>query len=608
MLWTCANLITILDKAHNRPVNFEFNRTQRWAYWNILDQQSRGEAVRGWWLKGRQFGWSTLVITMMFLRTVFLQMNSLILAHMEKPGQSIFRKADLALKSMPTFEMRDGDKTQVIRLIDPTTSNSAGNLMAWLGKDFNALLRRDSAENRDAGVGETWQNVHLSEVPLYPDAAHTIGVLAPAMSTLAGSMTIGEFTARNEGDFAHKRWLSSIAGVSGYRAVFGAWYWHEAYVIPAKATDRPFTPEELAYRDAVRVKGHEYPLGDDGFLIPRLHAKWLAGEDIAMHDIAVGFELSDEQLLFRRHMIGEFNGDYSKWRSEFPYCPEEAFAVAGRKLIDPSVMDVMDGDAREPLSGQPGRGEYRSHQSAGGKGRARWIPSTAQGRVWRWELPQPGSTYVVDCDPSSGAGVDPSAIHVLKVSHQRVRVVASFEGFERPYEQARLLARIGRHYRDESVLDLVTKKIVKGSGRPAEIVVERNGFGDAVIQELLHVLKYRRIWRFTSKDKDNYKGGHAYGFPTYKDTKMPMLNQLAQGCFDRQLVVPCRRTLASLRALQYLDDEDRTAGAPRGQHDDLAMAIGIGFHAATQKAAFRFRPVGEDLPEWLKDPMFERAG
>ncbi len=623
--WVLANLITILDKSANRPVKFVPNRPQDWVLWNFYDQLAQGEPNRQVDLKGRQFGFSTLWTCMLFVFTALRGQNSFILAHLEAPGKSIFDKAENALKTLPSFEMQEwaeydedgvgiGDPvtSQLISLVEPPTNVQSRTLMAWVSKTLSGRLRRDSAENIDAGVGETYQNLQCTEVPLFRNAAHTIGKLLPAIPKTPGSCIAYEFTARNEGDYAHNLWLRAAQGKGMNRAVFSAWYWHLDYGRKWRANDEPFSPEEEDYRDIVAAKGHEYPLGPDGRLIPRLQLVHAEKGRVDLSDIAVGFRLTDEQLLFRRDAIEDANGDMVQWRSEYPYCPEEAFAVAGRKLVPPNVMDLMDVAARDPLKNKEGRfdpgiGEYKAFMGAGGKARAQWRASR-QGRVHRFELPRPNATYIVWADPSSGAGVDPAGCGVDRVEFGKTTTVCSFEGFERPHKLARILARMGRHYRDDAVLDPATGKIKPGSGRPCRIGLERNTFGQAVIHELDN-LKYKRICRFTEKVKADYKPGQDRGFPTQKDTKMPMLQEFVAGCYDGQVVVPCRRTLGSIRGMQYLDDDDRLVGAPRGMHDDLAMGRAISFHFSKQFRAFRTRPVEPEHPGLRgRNRLFPRAG
>jgi hypothetical protein len=601
--WVMENLITILSKDTNRPARFVLNRPQLWPMWLMLDDTARGRPVRHWWLKGRQFGYSTFWVTVMFICTALRGQNSLVLAHRESAGKSIFRKAEMARKSMPEFQFQASDEdgnpvgpVQVVALVPPPDSTLKESLLGWLTASKAAVLRRDSAENRDAGVGETFQNAQLTEVPLYPDAKHTLSAFFPTLSDTPNTFVGAEFTARNEGDYAHTMYLNAQKPGSIFRAGFASWTWHEPYKSKKSTDGVMFTPEEQDYRDMVRQRGYEYPLTPEGRLIPRLHALWVGGKRLENSDLATGTVLSDAQLLFRREMLDYFSGDVATFRREFPATPEEAFAQARRTLIPPNVMEKMELNRKPPLEGERGVGEYIATQGKNGKSVARWMPSRT-GRVWRWEMPLAGQTYMVFFDPSSGAGVDPSGGGVLRINYQKVTLVASFLGFERPHDIARIAARMGRHYRDFAALDSVTKK-VRG-GQPCEIALERNGFGEAVIHELTNNLNYMKLSRYTDRSKDNWSRGHDYGFPTSKSNKVPMLLDLARGAYDEQLIVPCERTLQHLRAIQYIDDEDQKIAAPRGQHDDLAMAIGIGFHFAQVKPAFRHKPAAE-VPEWAR--------
>ncbi len=357
----------------------------------------------------------------------------------------------------------------------------------------------------------------------------------------------------------------------------------------------------------VASKGYEYPLTPQGTLIPRLHEKWSRGEQIVCSDLAVGYKLTDEHMLFLRDMLEEMSGDWAILNREFPYDWQVAFQTAGRKLIPSNVMDKLESKARDPLPGDQGRGEYVAHQTHGGRSVPRWQPRR-DGRVHRFELPREKSTYLVWADPSSGAGEDPTGAGVYRIEHRKLILVASFEGYERPHSMARILARVGRHYRDGLILVPATKALK--DGRPCEIGPERNGFGEHLIHELTQNLKYKRVCRYTDKGKDNWKGGHEYGFPTRKDTKMPMLQHLVAMAYDEQLEIPCRRVLTSLRGMQYLDDLDQTAGAPKGMHDDLAMGAGVGAYFAAMKPEFRFAQ-REEQPEWLRNrlaPEFDRSG
>lgn len=591
LMWVCANLVKITDKQ-NRVVNLVFNRGQRWVYWNMLDMERRDLPERLWILKGRQFGISTLMTCVNTIRAVRGNgANALMLVHKEAPGKTMFQKVERVLKNLPSVR----SNSRVISLAPKPTTHNTGDILAWNTPALNALIKRESGENVDAGVSETYQLAHLTEIPLWKDAHHTMAGFLPTMANKPGTSIVGEFTARNEGDYTHGVWQSAMQGLSMFRAIFLPWYWHEDYVREKRDDDRPFSREEREYRAMVGRLGYEFPLvdgsGDDAVRLKPKFARLNAKRGLLPGDLAVGFKLSDEQLLWRRDVLDSFRGDFERFKREFPAHPEEAFSTGGRRLIPAGVMDALDvaGGQVELLD----RGEYEAFRGSNGRSK-RVYRRRDDGRVWRWEAPRAGAYYVVCADPASGVGDDFCGAHVLRVEFRKIFVVASFQGKERPHEFARILSRMGQHYRSGAVEDLEGR--VSG-GSPSLVVVERNGFGEHVLYELDQTLRYRRLYRQDLQGKsDNWKYGHRLGLGITKSTKMPILQHLVQLAFDGNVVVPCSRTRAELRSLTFLDDFDATAGAPRGLHDDLAMAFAEGVFVAAQKGAYRreFFEFGKD--------------
>lgn len=577
LMWVCATLLKITAKEGNRLVNFVFNDVQLWVYWNILDQELAGEGVRLWILKGRQFGISTFFCARQFVKSAFHGANCLLLAHREGPGKTMFGKVERMLRNLPPVQIG----SDVAELVPKPSSHITTDYVLWNTPALNALIKRESAENEDAGVSETYQHVHLTEGPLWRNMAHTMGGLLPTIPDDPDTTIVGEFTARGEGDYTHDVWQQCEAGTSPLRGIFLPYYWHKDYQRPKDIADKPWTTEEKRYRDWVAKVGHAYPLKRGTLrLLPEFQAI-RDGRKLVPGDLALGFKLSDEQMLWRRDRLAEFRGDHDLFRREYPATPAEAFQSSGRRLIPGSIMDRLD-LATDPTVD---RGEYEAHRGSGGKAKVKYR-KREDGRVWRWEAPAADCTYVIDADPSSGVGMDFAGAHVLKVTFQMVDVVASFQGMERPHDFARLLARMGRHYRCDATLSNTTGKLEGGT--PALIVVERNGFGEHVIYELDQTMKYRRLYRHDQRGKrDDWRYDHRYGFPVTKATKMPMLQHLVQLCYDDHIRVRCPRTRNEMRGLTYLDDLDQTAGATQGAHDDLAMAIGEGALVAAQRGAFR---------------------
>ncbi len=585
--WVCEHLLRIKGKdAKIQP--FVFNDVQRWVYWNILDFESSGRPVRLWILKGRQFGISTFFAIRQFVKAGAHGANCLILPHLESPGRQMMQKVELAQKNLPRLV----SKGQECSVVAKPSAISTGDFMQWSGEGFSGLVKRESAENPNAGVSETFQHVHLTEVPLWRDASATMGGLLPTIPDDPDTTIVGEFTARGEGDYAHDVWVNAEVGDSPFRAIFLPWYWHSDYSRPRKPEDKPFSREEREYRAWVAKVGFEYPLirpkdkpasSSTPFkLKPRL-AKVHKSRDLLCADLSTGFKLSDEQLLWRRDMIAKYRGDIDLFRREYPAIPDEAFRSSGRRLVPPSVMDLMDAEDAAPVD----RGDYEAFQGANGKA-VRVYRKRDDGRVHRWDLPRPDATYVIGADPASGVGADYSAAVVLRVEFQKLTLVASYQGKERPHEFARILARMGQHYRTQASPSPDDPKNRVVGGMPSLLVVERNGFGEHVLYELDQTLRYRRLYKHDDQGKTaDWKYKQRLGFLVSKSTKMPMLQHLVQLCFDGQLVVPCKRVRREIRGLVYLDDDDSTAGAISGAHDDLAMAIGEAALIGSQRGAFR---------------------
>lgn len=581
--WVCANMLKINVKERNALTLFRFNRGQMWVFWLMLDQWRNGRAVRLWILKGRQFGVSTMMSAILFIASALWDRNCLQLSHRERPGQRMFAKIETFLKHFQK-SVRSGSATHVI--LPDTSNHSTGDHLTWNTLAKQAMVKRESAENKDAGVSETYQMAHLTEVPLWADAAHTMGGLLPTIpATDPDSMIVGEFTARGEGDYTHQIWVQCMAGQSSFQGVFLPWYWHEDYSRERTPEDPPLARWQREYIEHVKRAGYTYPLESGSMKLKPQFAEIRKKRTFLPQDLATGFRITDAQMLWLGDRLNEYAGDMDILNREYPPTPEVAFQSSGRRVIAPSVMDKLDATAKTyPLLD---RGEYEGKRGMGGRTRRSYV-KREDGRVHRFEKPQAGAYYVIDADTSSGVGADYSAAHVIKVEPGKMTVVLSFQGKCRPPEFAAILSRMGMHYRSHAEWSDHAEVIKKGSGQPALIVVERNNHGGHVIYELTENLKYRRLYRHDQRGKvDNAALGHQYGFPVTGANKIPMLVHLGQVAYDGGLVVPCDRTRLEMRNLVYLDDMDKTAGAPVGVHDDLAMAIGEGVYVAATRGGFR---------------------
>jgi hypothetical protein len=602
--WVCATMLKITGKESNRLLPFVFNRGQLWVYWLMLDQWRNGRPVRLWILKGRQFGISTLMSAILFIAGALWNRNCLQLSHRESAGKTMFGKIE-RFRQHFAHTVTNGN-TQHTLLTEPSV-RAAGDLLMWNTKDKQALIKRESAENKDAGVSETFQVVHLTEGPLWADMGHTMGGLLPTIpATDPDSMIVAEFTARGEGDYTHQIWVQCMAGQAAFQGVFLPWYWHEDYSRPRTPEDPPLARWQREYMAHVKKVGYEYPLESGTLRLKPQFAAIRKKRPFVPQDMATGFRLTDAHMLWLGDRLKEYAGDMDVLNREYPPTPEVAFQSSGRRVIPPGVMDQLDAASRDHR--MIDRGEYEGRRGLGGRTKRAYVKRD-DGRVHRFEMPQADAYYVLDADTSSGVGADYSAAHILKVEPGLITAVVSFQGKVRPPEFAAILSRMGMHYRSHAHWSDTPGKLDPRSGVPSLIVVERNNHGEHVIYELTQNLGYKRLYRHEERGKkDNWKLGHQYGFPVTRSNKIPMLVHLGQVAYDGGLLVPCERTRLEMRNLVYLDDMDEKAGAPVGVHDDLAMAIGEGVFVAASRGGFKGGRLTQNGSSDSKPMMFPVVG
>jgi hypothetical protein len=269
-----------------------------------------------------------------------------------------------------------------------------------------------------------------------------------------------------------------------------------------------------------RFKRHFFPWWEDptyrleGVLDP----PGLSEDELALR---TEHGLDDAQIRWRRAKRFDL-GD--RFDQEYPEDPARCFLRSGRPVFGDEAVGWLEsrprvqGDEREAI----------------------------------WEEPQPNAVYVVGADPAEGLSEsDPSAAVVVR----------------RP-EEAGVPMRMVARIRGQWPPDVFAAKLYTLSQRynRAELVVERNNHGHAVLLELEYLRA--NVWT------DHRRGTEAQaGFLTNQASKVLLIDRLDKSLRERSLVVPCEATVAELRAYQHL--EDATLGAPSGAHDDLVMALAL---------------------------------
>ena len=191
-------------------------------------------------------------------------------------------------------------------------------------------------------------------------------------------------------------------------------------------------------------------------------------------------------------------------------------------------------------------------------------------------LGDPGHHYTMAVDPSTGEDRDQSGIEII--DDDAMEQVAEYAGKVDATTLAMMADHLGRRYNG------------------AKMVVERNGYGMAVLQQLRDNLHYPNLWR-------EIKGPNQvseYGWKTTVNTKPAINTHLIDGVTD--VTIYSSRLYKQLSIYVNLRGTKFGHEPGAGNHDDLVLAFGIalmGRCSTTPEPILAVRP--SDLPE-MNDP------
>lgn len=215
-------------------------------------------------------------------------------------------------------------------------------------------------------------------------------------------------------------------------------------------------------------------------------------------------------------------------KQEYPDNPSEAFVASGRTRFRPEWVSAQHARALPPL--RPGDFDHPK-ALAHLDGFAAYLPNLG------------GRSFAIGADVAEGDGGDYSAATVI--DRDTREEFAHLHGHWEPGEFAEKLAAVSSYY------------------RAAEIVVERNNHGHAVLLRLGQLCPER-----VAKGHD----GKA-GWLTNKLTKPQSIDLLAEGLRDGTIAVRTPATLDEMRNYSVLDGGKTSA--PEGKHDDRVMSWAV---------------------------------
>lgn len=498
-LWRLTNLYKIKTKDA-RLVRWRPNFLQR-----VMLRQLRADCDADWnpvrpirdiIIKYRQGGVSTFWL-LWWLDEVIWNPNTTvaIVAHKQEAIGYLFEIIRLAHESMPD-EVR------------PRVGSDSVRELSFPDLKSKIMV---SLEIRSTAVTA----LHISEWCFIDDAK----VRASKGAVPPFGHISGESTGNGIGGDGYETFVDARDGEGRFRRLFVPWYIQREYRLPIDEGTPQLkrTPDELKLTERARIE-------------------W-------------GFELTDEQILFRRDKRRELKGLFGQ---EFPETEDDAFLASGSPFFDNfKIKALLD--------------EEIKHGAPAVETEPEWT---------MWERPIKGHQYVVGADPAD-EGADYAVLKVMDV--RTMREVFRWRARTSATRFAEVCDRWGRHYFN------------------ALLGVEDNNMGLAVLVKLDELLHYPNLYR---RDREPVrtriiKGGVAdrpsegkakgkLGWHTDMKTKPLMLSQLKAALegdsedsveeFEPDFAV---RDKQLLQEAMTFSDEDGKLEGQEGAHDDVVMASAI---------------------------------
>lgn len=291
-----------VETKDQKVIPFILNEIQL-SFISILSRiVKRGRPIRVIVLKGRQFGFSTLILALFFCKCLLIpNTRAVVIAHDDESTKKLFRRVRFFSK---TF------------VIPPSLEKDSEREYSF--PKTNSYFYIGTAGNKSFGRGDNLTDVHASEVAFWPNPAFVMNGLIQAVGK-TGTFII-ETTANGIGNYFHKLWKKSVENPNGaWTGLFFKWTNFKEYEMePEKGFVR--TPEEE-------------------------------------HLCKIHKELNDKKLAWRRWKISEIEEDKGMspdqvFRQEYPLTWQEAFLTSGQSVF--SKIALENYKTKEPIDVEDG--------------------------------------------------------------------------------------------------------------------------------------------------------------------------------------------------------------------------------------------------------------
>ena len=386
-------------------------------------------------------------------------------------------------------------------ILKPHTKYSSRRELSFDALDSSYVVA--TAGGDSVGRGETLTHVHASELAFWPKstAQDIWNGLLQAVPNAPKTAVFVESTANGVTGIYHSLWEGAVNGTNGFVPVFIPWYVDPTYIEDVPENFER-TPDE--------------------------------------EDLAEEYNLTDEQLMFRRRKIAQNGIDL--FRQEYPAYPEEAFLTTGRPVFNPEQLQKCLTEAKDVKERLALEGDE--------------FINNARGELTTYLKHDPGDQYVIGADVAMG--VRNGDFSVAQVLDSKKRQVATWRGHVHPDYFAEVLFALGEYY------------------NTAHIIVENNSHGILTCTRLGKDMAYPSFYQEIQVDKITDRETVKLGFTTTSKTKPLVIDQLRAAMREGELTLNDKTTIREM--MTYIVTESGSMEAEPSCFDDCVMSLALANH------------------------------
>jgi hypothetical protein len=488
----------------------------------IKDQWNRNQIIRLFILKARQTGITTYIQALIYS----------IVSHTSNTNAVDI--ADDLGGSNHIFEMGKLYHEQLPKHLQTPLKKSNEKKLEF--DKIHSQILVDTADNKDAGRGNTFRIAHISEYAFFNKPENLMVALSQSIPSLPRTIIIKETTA-NGFNFAKKEWDKIQDGESDTVGIFIPWYWDDDYMM---------APEP------------DFIIGDHTLGI-------ISADEQMLLDRMGADEIPDgiKRLAWRRWCIrnncgmGSDQERVAFFKQEYPSFAEEAFKASGNCYFDQNKLVGQLHRVQKPLF--LADIVFDNYKTA--------LRRSSEGIFRFYEEPQRNVHYVLGGDASSGAGSDYSALVARRKDNNKI--VATMKCKIDPDELAYKAMMLG------TLLNNAT------------VALENDKFGFAANQKLKTI--YKNIFIQRSVDKTTNKITEKFGWDTNAVTRPMMLSQMQQDIRENAIDLADERLIRE--CLVFVVKENGKAEAEAGENDDFVIACAISGMVRQMEPLKNYNPV-----------------